>query len=169
LTYRLAVQEGEDRGVVFATDSLTVAPLDGTTFAVSDLVLGWRSANLRWVSSAGDTVFFNPTNAYRPGTEMEVYYEVYGLPSATEYQTQLVVEKQGSGGLFGLFGKSKPIRLSFSDRADGPATQVRRSIALDKLKAGRYELQLIITSPAGQKETRKRTFLVAEEESTASR
>ena len=169
LTYRLALQEGDGRGVVFATDSLTVAPLNGTTFAVSDLVLGWRSANLRWVSSRGDTVFFNPTNTYRPGTEMEVYYEVYGLPSGTEYRTQLVVEKQGSGGLFGLFGKSKPISLSFTDRADGAATEVRRSIALDKLKPGRYELQLIITSPDGQKETRKRPFTVAADGSTAAR
>ncbi|MGH7658949.1 MAG: GWxTD domain-containing protein, partial [Gemmatimonadales bacterium] len=88
--YTMALQEGENLGVVFPTDSIRVQRLNGTEFAVSDLALGWRNANLRWVSTTGDTVFFNPTNAYRDGSEMELYYEVYGLERGEKYRTELV-------------------------------------------------------------------------------
>lgn len=161
-SYTVAIQEGESLGVVFPTDSIRVQRLDGTEFAVSDLVLGWRNANLSWVAPGGDTVFFNPTNAYRDGSKMELYYEVYGLERGARYRTEVVVVSEDGGGLFGLFGNSKPIKLSFQDEANGPVTRVRRSIALEKLDPGEYELEIVITGPNGQEESRTRPFTVTE-------
>jgi hypothetical protein len=53
------------------------------------------------------------------------------------YKTEVVVAKDGGGGLFGMFGgKKAAIKLNFEDQSEGPLTRVHRSIGLEKLSAG---------------------------------
>ena len=88
LTYRLAVQEGPTAGSILPDATLDVGSFDGSVFSLSSVVLGARNANLLWVRAPGDTIFFNPTAAFRRDREMELYYEVYGLPAGTGYKAR---------------------------------------------------------------------------------
>ncbi|MEP6573945.1 MAG: GWxTD domain-containing protein [Gemmatimonadota bacterium] len=160
LTYRLAIQEGDEVGRVFPTDTITAPEVSGRGFDVSDLVIGSRSANLGWREDAADTVFFNPVGVYQSGTEMELYYEVYGLPQGEPFKTQLAVTKEGGGGLFGLFGKKAAISLRFEDHTEGTQTRIHRSLPLEKLSTGRYHIDLLVTDSAGHEVKRRREFEV---------
>ncbi len=165
LTYRMAVQQGEDVGTVMAIDSVFVAPVAGGTLGLSDPVLGSRSTNLIWRPAPGDSVFFNPHGRYRQDDLVELYYEVYGLRPGSTYETQLVVKKRGGGGGFLGLGKifgggSTPISLRFEEQAADQVVRIQRAIQLKKLKPGSYTLQLIVTSEDGTTRRREQDFEV---------
>ena len=165
LQYRIAVQQGENAGMLLPVDSVLVAAVDGTELALSDPVLGSRASNLIWQPAVADTVFFNPHGAYRQDGLVELYYEVYGLVPGQNYQTQLVVKKEGGGGGFLGLGKifgggSTPISLRFEEQASNQVVRVQRSIQLQKLKPGRYTLELAITDDRGQTSRRSQNFEV---------
>jgi GWxTD domain-containing protein len=164
LTYRLAIQEGDEAGRVFPKDTITAPEVSGRGFDASDLVIGSRSASLAWRQSGEDTVFFNPVGVYQSGTEMELYYEVYGLPQGEPFQTQLSVTREGGGGFLGLFGKKAAISLRFDDHAEGPQTRSHRSLPLQRLSPGRYHIDLVVTDSAGHEVKRRREFEVVKAE-----
>jgi GWxTD domain-containing protein len=159
--YRIAVNQQERAGIVMPRDSIRVGQFDGSTFTVSSVVLGSRNANLRWVREAGDTVFFNPTGVYRQNAEMELYYEVYGLPQGTPYQVELRVGKREGGG-------RPAISLKYEERAQGVVTRSRRAIVLERVRQGDYFMHLIVTTPDGKREERRAAFQVSRESETAS-
>ncbi|HEX2637967.1 MAG TPA: GWxTD domain-containing protein, partial [Gemmatimonadales bacterium] len=95
--YRLAIQQGEDAGIVLPRDTVRVN--EGPNgLSLSDLVLGSRSANLTWRRSEQDTVLFNPLQTFKRSDEMQLYYEVSGLQSGTSYEVRLAIKRQGGGG-----------------------------------------------------------------------
>jgi GWxTD domain-containing protein len=150
LTYRLAVEQGEDNGIILAADTVSVGDFTGGRFELSGVVLGSREANLTWRPAPGDTVYFNPLGRYKKSTTMEVYYEVYGLPQAASFKTEVRVTKEGKGGPLGIFGSRKPaIRLAFDEKSEGPSTRVHRSVSLEKLDKGRYWIEVVVTDPLG--------------------
>jgi len=151
LTYRLAVEQGSDNGVVLAADTITAGDFSGRTFALSGVVLGSRATNVTWRPAPADTVWFNPLRRYSRTAPMQLYYEVYGLPAGAPFTTDVMVVKQGGGGFLGLFGSRKPaIRLGFQDQAEGPATRLSRAVTLDRLSPGKYELLLIVKDATGE-------------------
>jgi len=161
LTYRLAVEQGEDNGIILAADTVSVGDFSGSRFELSGVVLGSREANLTWRPAAGDTVFFNPLGRYHRATTMELYYEVYGLPQSAPFKTEVRITKEGNGGFLGIFGSRKPaIRLGFEDRADGPETRVHRSVSLEKLAPGRYWIEVVVTDAPGAERTSRASFEV---------
>jgi GWxTD domain-containing protein len=166
LQYRLAIQQGEAAGVTLPRDSVRVGPPNPTTFGLSDLVLGSRTANLSWRRTPDDTVVFNPLRTYRRSDEMELYYELEGL-RPHPYTVELEVRKQGSGG--GLFhkifgGGGAAIRLKFEEQATTPFVATHRSLRLDRLKPGNYELDLLVVDAEGRKDRRSQEFQVVEGE-----
>jgi len=150
LVYRLAVEQGDDNGVILAADTITAGDFTGQRFELSGLVLGSRDANLTWRPTPGDTVWFNPLGRYRKTGAMELYYEVYGVPGGARLRTEVHVTKQGSGGFLGLFGSRKPaIRLAFDDQSEGIESRFRRSVSLERLSAGRYWIEVTVRDAAG--------------------
>lgn len=117
-----------------------------------------------WNPAVGDTVFFNPHGIYRQDDLIELYYEVYGLVPGRQYQTQLVVKKEGGGGFLGLGkifgGGSTPISLRFEELASTQVVRIQRSIKLQKLKPGSYTLELAVTDDRGQTSRRSQDFEV---------
>ncbi|MEO8138409.1 MAG: GWxTD domain-containing protein [Gemmatimonadota bacterium] len=161
LSYRLAIEQGDESGVMLPTDTLTAGDFSGQQLEISGLVLGSRAANLTWRPAPGDTVWFNPLGRYRRSTEMELYYEVYGLEPGAPFQTTILVTKQGGGGFLGIFGARKPaIRLGFEDHAQGLATHIGRSVALDRLSSGRYWIEVVVKDAAGGTRTSRAAFEV---------
>jgi len=163
-TYRLALQQGEDGGVVLPTDTVRVAASEVGGPRLSDLVLGSRAANLTWRPTQSDTVFFNPTRVHRAAEELRLYYELHGLPIGEMYTTQVLVRRGSGGGgvlkkIFG--GGGTAISVRFEEQADAQPG-ILRSIALDKLRPGTYTLEVTVTDIRGRKDRRQREFQVAQ-------
>ncbi len=157
LRYRLAVEQGDENGVVLATDTISAGDFSGGRFDLSGIVLGAREANLTWRPQPEDTVWFNPLGRFRQNLPMEVYYEVYGLTPGEQVHTELLITKQGGGGFLGLFGSRKPaIRLGFDETAEGPVARVHRTVSLEKLDTGKYWIEAIVKDPDGS-ERKSRT------------
>ncbi len=166
LQYRLALQQGEAAGVTLPSDSVRVGPVNSTALGLSDLVLGSRTANLSWRRTPDDTVVFNPLRTYRRSDEMELYYEIEGL-RPSPYTVELEVRRKGSsGGLFRKIfgGGGAAIRLKFQEQATTPFVTTHRSLRLDRLKPGNYELDLLVVDADGRKDSRGQEFQVVEEE-----
>ncbi|HSM17924.1 MAG TPA: GWxTD domain-containing protein [Gemmatimonadales bacterium] len=165
LRYRLAVQHGEHAGLVTPTDTVDVVRPDGTTFALSDPVLGAKWSTLLWLPTPVDSVYFNPQAVFGSNDLLELYYEVYGLEPMSTYKTQLAVKKgSGGGGFLGigkLFGGGgAEISIKFEEQAPGPIVRSRRTIELGKLKAGQYTLEVTVTDAQGRTERRQQAFRV---------
>jgi hypothetical protein len=155
--YRLAIQQGEETGVVLPRDTVRVGQPTSTSLALSDLVIGNRNANLYWRRSQQDTVMFNPLMTFRRSEDMELYYEVEGLAEATPYTVKIAVRRQGgSGGVFRKIfgGGGAAISLKFDDQATFPVAANHRTLDLDRLKPGRYTLEVLVED--GQKRTDRR-------------
>jgi len=162
LLYRLAVEQGDDNGIILAADTISAGDFSGARFELSGIVLGAREANLTWRPFTADTVWFNPLGRFRQSGEMEVYYEVYGLNPGDQLHTELLITKQGGGGLLGIFGSRKPaIRLGFDDAAEGDAARVHRTVSLEKLSTGRYWIEVVVKDPAGAERRSRSGFEVS--------
>jgi GWxTD domain-containing protein len=164
--YRLAIQQGEEAGVVLPRDTVRVGGPSSVTLGLSDLVLGSRSANLTWRRSEQDTVLFNPLQTFKRNEEMQLYYEVQGLQPGSSYEVRLAVRKQGgSGGLFRKIfgGGGAAISLKFDSRATAMVESAHRGLQLEKLKPGMYVLELEVTDAGGHRDQRLRPFQVVDE------
>jgi GWxTD domain-containing protein len=164
--YRLAIQQGEEAGILLPIDTIRVGHPTAAALALSDLVLGSRSTNLFWRRTAEDTVVFNPLRTFKKMEDMELYYEVEGLSAGTEYTVRIAVRKQGGGGgllkkIFG--GGSAQISLKFEETASFPVTSTRRSLKLDKLKPGNYTLEVTVEDDQGRSDKRLQPFQVVQE------
>ncbi|HEX4562212.1 MAG TPA: hypothetical protein VH113_10315, partial [Gemmatimonadales bacterium] len=162
--YRLLIESRDGVSGAVLSDTVAVAPLDGHTVALSDLVVG-KTGGLSWAQH-GDTVYVNPLDRFPVGGDAQLYYEVYGLPAGATYHTEIKVQRKGGGSIFGairrLFGGNHPpVQLEFDAAAEGPRALVHRTVALRDVPNGSYELTLRITDPAtGRVLTRARLFEV---------
>jgi GWxTD domain-containing protein len=164
--YRLAIQQGEEAGIVLPRDTVRVGGPSSVTLGLSDLVLGSRSANLVWRRSEQDTVLFNPLQTFKRAEEMQLYYEVQGLQPGSSYEVRLAVRKQGgSGGLFRKIfgGGGAAISLKFDSRATAMVESAHRGLQLEKLKPGMYVLEVEVTDAGGHRDQRLRPFQVVDE------
>jgi GWxTD domain-containing protein len=163
--YRLAIQQGEDAGIVLPRDTVRVN--EGPNgLSLSDLVLGSRSANLTWRRSEQDTVLFNPLQTFKRSDEMQLYYEVSGLQSGTPYEVRLAVKRQsGGGGLFRKIfgGGGAALSLKFDAHAAASIESAHRGLQLDRLKPGNYVLEVTVTDDQGRKDQRMQPFQVVSE------
>jgi len=155
--YRVLLQEGEDAGTVLPSDTVRVG--FGARLAVSDLVLGRRNANLRWVATPEDTVYLNPLETFHRSEDMQLYYEVYGGERGAMLKTEITV-RRGSGG--GLFGGGRAMSLKFEEPSQGDVDRLLRELSLSKLKAGSYTIEVKVTRPDGYTDKRGQSFVVVD-------
>jgi GWxTD domain-containing protein len=165
--YRLAIQQGEEAGIVLPRDTVRVGGVTSDGLALSDLVLGSRNTNLAWRRSDQDTVLFNPLETFQRGDEMQLYYEVGGLRPGSPYEVRLAVKRKGGGG--GLFrkifgGGGAAISLKFDTRAVAALESAHRGLQLERLKPGNYVLEVTVTDTEGRKDQRVRPFQVVDKE-----
>ena len=146
-------------------DTVRVGGPSSVALALSDLVLGSRSTNLAWRRSEQDTVLFNPLQTFKRSEEMQLYYEVQGLQPGSPYEVRLAVRKQGgSGGLFRKIfgGGGAAISLKFDAQATATLESAHRGLQLERLKPGKYVLEVTVTDDEGRKDQRLRPFQVVD-------
>ena len=135
-------------------DTTTQAPaVAEATLAISDILTGVANSPTRW---PGDGVGFplNTLGVWPKGGTVELYYQVHGLPDGTPYRTTLEVRP--------MSGRTdRMVRLVSTERATGPLTPIRRSLALDKLPAGRHWLTVTVEE-GGRTVSVRRAIVVIE-------
>lgn len=164
LTYRVAVNQGADAGLVQPTAKLRVVSVRADQPRLSDIALGSSMARLAWTpAGTADSVLFNPLGFYARGDTLRAYYEVFGIARGASYTTQIEVRKgKGGGGVLGkLFGGGgSAIKLRFDDQAAAPGAGLHRDVSLERLGPGFYTLMVTVTDAAGNKDQRSARFEV---------
>jgi GWxTD domain-containing protein len=155
--YRVAVSQGEERGVLLPTDSVLAPPVAGA-LALSDVALGAPGVGARWIGPDGDVVRMNPLALYRVGGELELYAEVYGAAAGAPLEISLDVTQRGKRGFLGLFGKPRSLSVRSEETATGAASPVKRTVSLAGLPEGTYRLVLRVRDARGDVVERARGF-----------
>jgi hypothetical protein len=100
-------------------------------------------------------LLIDPVAPVAAGSEVEIQYDVCGLPSGTPYRgrVRLTQVKKGSA-------KPKPLVVSFKDQVDGVATRRQQELDLASTKPGTYTLELSIADSKGRERTKVQKVLV---------
>ena len=100
-------------------------------------------------------LLMDPVLQVPAGSELEIHYDVCGLPSGTPYRgrVRLTQVKKGSA-------KPKPLVISFKDQVDGVATRRQQELDLGSTKPGTYTLELSVADSKGRERTRVQKVLV---------
>jgi GWxTD domain-containing protein len=151
--WRVALQEGE-AGVLSPPDTLEVATPG--QLGLSDIVLGARHTNLTWLRSAEDTVFFNPVGTFRSGGQLELFYEVLGIPAGGAFRTQVRVSRPGG---IRLFGRGSAISVRQGGESAGPRSAQTVTLDLGRLRPGPYTLEVTVERE-GEQVRRRASFTV---------
>jgi hypothetical protein len=161
-SWRAALQQGPEAGVVLPRDSVRVAA-PGPVLALSDLALGIRAASARWLPTPADTVLLTPFDLFLERSEVELYYEASGAIPGTPYRHQIAVYRtKGEGRL-----DPRPVvTLGFEERAEGTLLRSHRTLQLGRLKPGTYvvEVKVAGASAAGEPAVRRRELRVVRAE-----
>lgn len=164
--HRLVIRDGYDPALgQLHGGPLLLTDYRGDTLMVSDIVLATSDSagGLR----RGDVVIRPVPSAEFEGGELRVYYELYNLPPATLYTTELVIERvRGvvTRTLTRLFGGDPAVKLRFEEEArdtvDGTQRELRR--VTTGLEPGGYRLRVRVSSQAsaGGVVVREREFAV---------
>jgi hypothetical protein len=133
----LVLTQDDGRGAVASLGAIPV-PRGGARLGISSLVLGREGSGVAWRSST-TTVPLNPINAFAPGSEATLYFQLHGLRAGQEYQTRLE-----------FLDAAKPdarpaLSLQFTEASAGERLEVLRTIGLKNLEPGRYRLRVTLT------------------------
>ena len=148
-----------DAGALVAGEAAAV-PAAGAGFAASDLVLGRVGSGLVWRRAEGD-VPLNPLLRYPREGNLELYYEVYGLPEHATVATHVAVTPHARGSFLSrLFGRRGGVHLEYATQTDAPGlSRVRQRIGLAGLAPGTYDLEVTLRDPvSGSQAVRRQSF-----------
>lgn len=163
-TWRVrASLESERRGMLSAPFSIAVPEDHPATPTMSDVSIGLRSVPIRWRAPSSDTAWANPIGRYRLDEEMQVYFEVSGIAEGIRYRTQLALDRIEGPWPITCDGRGTALTLSFEGDAPGGVSREQRALTLDRLRPGRYQLTVTVSTPDGARATRCRTFTVTRE------
>jgi len=129
----------------------------GDELMISDIALGLPDAAEGW-QRRDATLALIPTSRF-PESSFDVYYEIYNLPYADWYDTEVSVARLNREGEV----RGDPVTLRFSDESvadeDDVLSELRRvGTSLDR---GRYRLTVTVTNQrTGETATQERRFEV---------
>jgi GWxTD domain-containing protein len=150
--YRAALQQGDTAGVVLPLGTVRVAAVDGPALSLSDIALGTPGRAISWVTDAADTVLLAPSELFRKGAEIEIYYEASGAAPRRQYRHEISVLPWDTRR-----SKRRPlVSLSFEEGAAGEVIRSRRTLRLERLKPGSYVVEVRVTAPDGSFQLRQR-------------
>ncbi len=147
---RVAVLQGtEDRGAVLGG---RVYPAASRGLAISDVVLGRESTGLKW-EHRGESLVVSPSDTYREGAGLDLFYEVFGLEPGQTYRTELSLTQ--------VTQAKASATLSFSDKATASEMGFSRRLVLQDLKPATYQVKIVIVEEgSGRRTERTRSIVV---------
>jgi GWxTD domain-containing protein len=150
--YRAALQQGDSAGVVLPIGSVRVASTTGAALSLSDIALGTQGRAVSWVTDAADTVLLAPSELFRKGAEIQIYYEAAGATPLQRYRHEIAILPRNTRD-----SKQAPlVSLSFEEEATGEVIRSRRTARLERLKPGNYVVEVKVTGPDGDFQVRQR-------------
>ena len=135
----LVFTQSDGRGVTVTARDVAV-PSTAGRLAVSDMVLGRESSGVRWNSGATN-VLFNPTSTYAKGSSAEIYFQLSGLNTGSNYQTKFDFFRADDDAKHG-----PRLTVSFAQAASQDRIEVARTLGLAQLDPGKYRVKLTVTS-----------------------
>ncbi|MBI4421966.1 MAG: GWxTD domain-containing protein [Gemmatimonadetes bacterium] len=140
--------DGETGGVV-ARGGVAVPAFDAGPLTLSDVVVGRRGDGPVWVDR-GDSIPLTALAVFPEGSSLELYFEIHGLPPGARYRSRIAVEREGRGGLFGLFGgRRTPVSLEYDGAVEVAPAKVRQTVNVGSLRPGRYRLVVTVRGGPG--------------------
>jgi hypothetical protein len=94
-------------------------------------------------------LLMDPVPPVAAGSEVEIHYDVCGLPSGTAYRGRVQLTQQKPTGKK-KSAKPKPLVVSFKDQVDGVATRRHQQLNLASTKPGAYTLELTVADKQGR-------------------
>jgi hypothetical protein len=98
----------------------------------------------------GFTVLVDGVGTRRQGSDIDVYYDVCGMPSGS-FKTRIAVVKQSSGLQRLLGGSVAPVVESYEETASTPAIRRHRTLSLGDMPPGTYSLAVVVTDAKGRR------------------
>jgi hypothetical protein len=145
-SWRAAIQSGDSAGVVLPHDSARVAAAGGR-LALSDLALGVPDAAARWPAAPGDTVLLTPFGLFRPGADLELYYEVSGTEPGRPYRHAITVYRLKDAR--DPSRRRAEVTLGFDEPGAAGLTRAHRTLQLGRLRAGTYLVEVRVGASGG--------------------
>jgi GWxTD domain-containing protein len=155
-SYRAALQLGDSTGVVLPTDSVLVATSDPRVLSLSDIALGTPGRSVPWINDGGDSVFMAPSQLFRRGLDVGLYYEVSGTVAGQQYRHHITVLRPGDRPE--QSAQHPLVSLSFDEAATGDVIHSRRVVRMDQLKPGNYVVEVTVAGPDGRAQSRRRAL-----------
>jgi hypothetical protein len=100
-------------------------------------------------------LLMDPVSHVAAGSDVEIHYDVCGLPSGTPYRGRLRLTQVKKGS-----AKPKPLVVSFKDQVDGVATRRHQQLHLASIKPGAYTLELSVADKQGRERKRVQKVLI---------
>ena len=127
------------RGTLVGLDGVGV-PARGEGLTLSDLVLGRTGSTLTWWTGA-ERIPLNPLNTVPRRAPVVIYYELGGLVAGGTYRTEIAIYKCGDERRRARF------RLEFRETAAAPFQTIRRTLGIERLTQGTYDLEVTVRPP----------------------
>lgn len=93
-------------------------------------------------------------------SEVEIHYDVCGLPSGTPYRGRVRLTQQRPAGKKKNATKPKALVVNFQDQVDGLATRRSQELKLGSTRPGSYTLELSVVDNQGRERKRLQKILV---------
>ena len=156
-SWRAAIDQGNDAGVVLPRDTVRAAGL-GPALTLSDLALGVEAASAVWQPPGGEPVLLTPFELFPERSELRLYYEAAGAVAGAAYRHEIAVFRMKENP---AAPERRPaVTLSVDERAGGPVIRAYRTLQLRDLKAGSYMIEVRVRGPGGSEDVRRRAFQV---------
>jgi hypothetical protein len=139
----------DSSGQYFRTPSLEVPDAGSTTLQMSDIVLGVETGGQLWQAPDGPYML-NPTGTYTRGDPVLIFYELSGAQPGGTLKTDVTFAREEGGD---------KTTVSFSEQGGDAVNRIRRAMATDRLKEGRYTLRVTVRSEDGSRTATRETTI----------
>ena len=101
-------------------------------------------------------LLMDPVPPAAAGEEIEIHYDVCGLPSGTPYSGRVRLSQKST-----IVKKApKPLTVTFHDKVNGPATRREQEVELGSTRPGPYTLELSVADNQGRERKRVQKVLI---------